>query len=348
MHAPAKKDGAGGKYTWGGNMDVMDYEPYGPQHRNVVTSQARTPDALPRQPSARTMGVATDSDSQFPPLSREGVQQAARGQWQKGVGLALDLKSRAQEAAGQVQQVASDQVITPVARRVRKVTSNAQKTRVSLFKYVSHYMRCATGMVAWGFGAAIEDIKSKGVRAWAVDTARAAPDKARAAAAATRKNAANVAAAARELAKDKGFQTTATSAAGGAVALGTTGGTVGLVAGLGLGAAAGLPAALFTFGLSIPISAAIGGTMGLVTGATAGGAVGAVGAGAVGYGAYHKRDQINGAVSAGRQRVSDAANKTVSAVSSSPAYAKEKAGAAAEFVGEKVGTLRSRFGGGRS
>jgi len=27
VHAPAKKDGAGGSYTWGGMMDVMDYEP---------------------------------------------------------------------------------------------------------------------------------------------------------------------------------------------------------------------------------------------------------------------------------------------------------------------------------
>jgi hypothetical protein len=43
--------------------------------------------------------------------------------------------------------------------------------------------------------------------------------------------------------------------------------------------------ALFTFGLSIPICAAIGGGTGLAVGSTVGASTGAVGGAAVGYGA---------------------------------------------------------------
>ena len=47
--------------------------------------------------------------------------------------------------------------------------------------------------------------------------------------------------------------------AGGAAALGATGGATGLAAGSAVGAALGLVPAIFTFGLSIPVGAAIGG-----------------------------------------------------------------------------------------
>merc|ERR1712151_1374498 len=99
-----------------------------------------------------------------------------------------------------------------------------------------------------------------------------------------------------------------------------------------LGAIAGMPAALFTFGLSIPVTAAIGGTCGLVTGAAAGGTVGAVGSGAVGYGAYLKRDEIAAALSSGRQQICNAA-----------AYTQERAGATAEFVRERAAAARARL-----
>merc|ERR1719150_3574450 len=113
------------------------------------------------------------------------------------------------------------------------------------------------------------------------------------------------------MAQDKAFQATAASAAGGAVSLGTTGGVAGLATGTAIGAAVGVPMALFTFGVPIPISAAVGGACGMVTGAAAGGTVGAVGAGAAGYGAYHKREEIASAVIAGRQQLSNVASKTV-------------------------------------
>jgi len=91
------------------------------------------------------------------------------------------------------------------------------------------------------------------------------------------------------------FQVTAASAAGGAAVGGAGGGAVGLTAGVVVGGAIGVVPALFTFGLSIPIGAAIGGGTGLCIGATTGSSAGAVTGGAAGYGAYTKRDAIHSA-----------------------------------------------------
>merc|ERR1719188_1025044 len=90
---------------------------------------------------------------------------------------------------------------------------------------------------------------------------------------------------------DKEVQATAASAAGGAVVLGTGGAATGLVAGGVVGAAVGLVPAVFTFGLSIPVMAVVGGACGLTAGAAAGGTTGAI-AGAGGYKAYAKREDI--------------------------------------------------------
>ena len=59
--------------------------------------------------------------------------------------------------------------------------------------------------------------------------------------------------------QDGHVQATCAGVAGGAAALGATGGATGLAAGSAVGAALGLVPAIFTFGLSIPVGAAIGG-----------------------------------------------------------------------------------------
>jgi len=247
-------------------------------------------------------------------------------------------------AAGQVRE----KVINPVARRAREVGSRAEKARMSVFLYVYHLAGCAKGVVAWTVGETIQQINAKGMKTWVADAARATPVRVRAAAAVAKEKASQLTRAAHVLAKDRSFQATAASAAGGAVTLGATGGVAGLATGTAIGAVIGLPAALFTCGLSIPISAAIGGTCGLLTGAAAGGTAGAVGAGAAGFEAYQRRDQIAGAVSSGRQQISNAASKTMTSVSDSASYAKEKIGASAEFAGERASALRSRLAVGRS
>jgi len=95
-----------------------------------------------------------------------------------------------------------------------------------------------------------------------------------------------------ELAADKGVQVAAASAVGGAAVLGTGGGAAGLLAGGAVGAAVGVVPALFTFGLSIPFCAVVGGGCGLVTGTAAGSATGLALGGAGGYGFYSKREKI--------------------------------------------------------
>lgn len=150
-------------------------------------------------------------------------------------------------------------------------------------------------------------IQKEGVKVWAVETGKSARIVAGKAAAGAKERAIDVATktskkttelytATREIVSQRSFQTTVASAATGAVTLGAGGGVTGLAAGGVAGAAAGVPFALFTFGLSIPIGAALGGGAGLIAGATAGATTGAVGGGAAGYGVYKKKDDIRGAL----------------------------------------------------
>lgn len=88
---------------------------------------------------------------------------------------------------------------------------------------------------------------------------------------------------AKRIMAERSSQTIAVSASVGALALGTGGAVAGVATGSILGAVAGFIPAFFTFGLSIPVGAILGGGTGLVMGATGGGAVGAVSGGAVGY-----------------------------------------------------------------
>jgi len=108
---------------------------------------------------------------------------------------------------------------------------------------------------------------------------------------------ANTKAKVRTVVADEKFKGTAAAATGSAVALGASGGAAGLVTGGTIGAAVGLVPALLTFGLSIPIGAAIGAGTGLCVGTAAGGTVGLVGGGAVGYGVQSHKDEIGSGVS---------------------------------------------------
>jgi len=95
-----------------------------------------------------------------------------------------------------------------------------------------------------------------------------------------------------QVAKDPKNQATAAGATVGGVALGGAGGAIGLASGAVAGGVVGIVPALFTFGLSIPVFAFVGGGAGLCVGTAVGGTTGAVGGGAIGYGAYGKRSEI--------------------------------------------------------
>jgi len=91
-------------------------------------------------------------------------------------------------------------------------------------------------------------------------------------------------------------QATIVGASVGSVVLGSASGAIGSFCGAVAGATIGVIPALFTFGLSIPVGAVVGGATGLCAGATAGGSIGLVGGGACGYGSYtYKKELQEGA-----------------------------------------------------
>merc|ERR1711865_1119068 len=112
-----------------------------------------------------------------------------------------------------------------------------------------------------------------------------------------------------EVVSDSRFQATTASALTGAVSGGATGGAVGTVAGAGTGALVGLPAALFTFGLSVPFCAVIGGGMGCAAGTASGAAAGSVVAGAAGYNIHKHRQDISGRASSAWGSVQNGTNQ---------------------------------------
>merc|ERR1719323_1922800 len=152
----------------------------------------------------------------------------------------------------------------------------------------------------------------------------------------TKAKAVELKAATGELVASKSFQATAASATGGATMLGAGGGAAGLAVGGTAGALAGLPLALFTFGLSFPAGAVFGGSAGLALGAATGASIGTVGGGAAGFGAYSKRDDIRKAASLVASKVGDG---TV--------YAKTKASQSRTFLESAASGARARLVGGK-
>jgi len=112
-----------------------------------------------------------------------------------------------------------------------------------------------------------------------------------------------------EVVSDSRVQVTTASALAGAVSCGATGGAVGTVAGAGTGALVGLPAAMFTFGLSVPFCAVVGGGMGCAAGTASGTAAGSVAAGAAGYTIHKHRQEISGRASTAWGRVQNGTNQ---------------------------------------
>eukprot|EP00747_Dinoflagellata_sp_TGD_P023993 gnl/TRDRNA2_/TRDRNA2_130232_c1_seq1.p1 gnl/TRDRNA2_/TRDRNA2_130232_c1~~gnl/TRDRNA2_/TRDRNA2_130232_c1_seq1.p1 ORF type:complete len:198 (-),score=53.81 gnl/TRDRNA2_/TRDRNA2_130232_c1_seq1:244-792(-) len=114
---------------------------------------------------------------------------------------------------------------------------------------------------------------------------------------------------ARTFSKTQHFKVTAASASGGAVVGGTAGGAGGMMTGGAVGAVAGIPLALFTFGLSIPVGAMVGGSVGLAAGTVTGGSAGGVVGGTVGYKSYQHRKEIGDATNGAWTKVKGGASK---------------------------------------
>merc|ERR1719437_364824 len=127
-----------------------------------------------------------------------------------------------------------------------------------------------------------------------------------------------------QLARDPKVQVTVASAAGGATVVGAGGAGAGLLAGGVAGAAVGVLPALFTFGLSIPVGAAIGGGCGTHVGAAAGGSAGFVGGATLGYGVYTKRSEIRNLAHGVRNRVGAVSRKTGKTVKNQAGIARQR------------------------
>eukprot|EP00913_Durusdinium_trenchii_P012900 g12114.t1 len=153
--------------------------------------------------------------------------------------------------------------------------------------------------------------------------------------ASTREAAGQVQLKAQALAQDPHVRSSALGATAGA-ALGTAGGAAtGLTTGTLLGAAVGVIPAVFTFGLSIPFCAAVGGGAGLAVGAASGATCGAVAGGATGYGAYRHRHEIR-----------QTAHKTLEQVTTSADFVKARANGVTHFLSERALVAKARLMGG--
>jgi hypothetical protein len=119
----------------------------------------------------------------------------------------------------------------------------------------------------------------------------------------------------RETVATEKFKVTAATATAGAVVSGGAGAVVGTTA----GAALGLIPALFTFGLSIPVCAVVGGCVGTASGT----AVGAAGGGAIGYGGFAYKKEIRSGADTLVKQLKDRTACAKSQVSSSAAQLNE-------------------------
>jgi len=103
--------------------------------------------------------------------------------------------------------------------------------------------------------------------------------------------------------EDPWFQTVAVSSAGGAIVLGGVGGSIGTAVGVLVGTMLGAPLVLFTFGLSLPVGAIAGGSVGLGTGMTVGGGARALCGAAAGHGFYSSNVDIQSELQKGKMAV---------------------------------------------
>merc|ERR1719321_1068430 len=112
----------------------------------------------------------------------------------------------------------------------------------------------------------------------------------------------------------KKYAVAGTAAASGGVIGGVSGAAVGGTTGLVAGGAVGLPLALFTFGLSVPISAAVGAGIGAAAGTGTGATIGAVTGGVAGAKGYDNREQIKSGATAIKNQVSDITSTTITTI----------------------------------
>merc|ERR1712232_953125 len=121
----------------------------------------------------------------------------------------------------------------------------------------------------------------------------------------------------------------------------------GMTAGAGIGAAVGVVPAIFTFGLSIPVCAFVGGAVGVCADTVVGGSTGLVGGGADGHYGYKHRDEIksaakcvsdkaNACTNALKQRASETKKYTMQRVSETKDYTMQRVSETKEYTKQRL------------
>lgn len=223
--------------------------------------------------------------------------------------------AKAKDSVDYVTVMASNNFVAPVQARASAVARTVSDAKMAAIVHLMSARGAATSTYA--------NMQKAGLRPWAVETAQTA-----------RVKVSQAAKGAQEVARDRTFQTIAVSGVSGAVVVGAGAGMAGLATGTVVGAALGLMPALFTFGLSIPLGAVLGGGTGLITGAATGTAVGAVGGGAMGYSVHLRRDDIV-----------EAGSRTLAKAGDAAKYAKARAAASADYVKQHGAMVRARLAG---
>jgi len=200
--------------------------------------------------------------------------------------------------------------------------------------FVGHLPSSVQSRVVWCQGNVEEGVTDAVGKLMAV--ACAAKANAHTAAVIAQERACELTATAKDKVTDPKVQVTVAAAAGGAVNLGAGGGAAGLAGGGAIGAACGVVPAIFTFGLSIPIGAAIGAGTGLVVGTVVGGTAGLVGGGATGYGAYTKRKEIRSGAEGALSKAMDCSEYIQAKATSSKEFVKQTAVASAHTVRSRL------------
>jgi hypothetical protein len=256
--------------------------------------------AQPTHPPS-TSHRATEAASQVHQQAMQRASEAASMFSESVAGAATCVREKTTEAATWASEVASDTVLAAREKAKQRATESASALSESVAGAATSVKEKTSEVAS---NARLRVSTAASVLSHASDKVLAVRDQA------TTERASSVALVIKKrtdelrdsavlLAQDPKAQVTAASAVGSAVVVGSIGIATGSLAGGVVGCAAGVPAALFTLGLSIPVGGVLGTGTGFCVGGAVGSTVGLVGGGAAGYGVYTKKDDLRETINTG-------------------------------------------------
>ena len=143
IQAPAKKQGAGGSYTWGNAMDAQYFEPVGFQAQSVGVVTAPSPTTVVQGGPAPTFTYAQQA---FPTLGSGTQQVVTAGNSAWGTPLIVN-----QNAATQVKEAASIRAVeAPFGQQQPRNLFAKKPHMVQRTQAVQVAADAQEGMIDWG------------------------------------------------------------------------------------------------------------------------------------------------------------------------------------------------------